>query len=235
MRKFLVVIVLAVLLMVVPNLVFAGYGDKAQMDLQTRLEVSKDNINWLNYDAETNPGNQTLTVSPGDTIYFRLTTDNYGTNQALDTQFEGNFNNPSYIESIDAFNGAANDDIDLDGRPYVLDSIDNMTDTIYFHFDYIEAGDSLSRQSGLSFTQIGGISAKIGSLVPNQAVIMATVQIKNATIPEGVFLLDKLVSRAYADDQATTQVRILVYNPNAAQTSHQSTDPSADPSIYIGK
>lgn len=226
MKKILVIIVLTVLLMVVPNIVFAGYGDKPSVDIQTRLEVSKDNINWINFNSETNAGNQTLTVAPGDTLYFRLTTENFGDQRASGVQFLGSYTNPSYIESLNAFDGA-NDDIDGDGRYYYITSTDQSAGTINFNFDYFEAA---GYEGPYNAQQIGVMGAKLSSTIPDQAEIIVTVTVNAGIIREDAFLFDKLFPRVYADDQGTTQVRILVSNPTATQTSATS-----DPSYRVGK
>jgi len=86
--KKVVFVLMAAVLIALPSFTSAGYSSGGAM-LLTRLEVSKDNTNWVNYLAEENSGDQTLTVLPGDTVYFRLKTWNTGDAPSINITFTG--------------------------------------------------------------------------------------------------------------------------------------------------
>jgi len=207
MKKVLMVLMAAVLV-ALPSFVDAGYGGIGT-NLLTRLEVSKDNATWVNYLAETNSGNQTLTVSPGDTLYFRLKTWNIGNNPASDIEFSATYTNPQYISALDPFSltGAQND---LDGD---VDNVYSLNappsgGTMTFNLNAVA-----KNTTDLAGFESGGVLLKVAAGTPDQTVILATVTITGIRVLG--WWKDLLFPRAYADDAATTQVRIMVSNPPA--------------------
>jgi hypothetical protein len=213
MRKVALVLLLAVSIVVLPKIVFASFnfGDVA---LETRLEVSKDNATWVNYLADSNSGNQTLTVSPGDTLYFRLKTWDTGLTPATNVRYGASFTNPSYIDSLDPFHIGTNDDSDGDGHPYTLTGTPDMTaGTFQFTLDNV-ASSSTETTNDESGAMVAGIDAR----TPDQTVFLVTVQITGIVELSNASWLNNLSPKAYADSQATTQVRILVSNPALVST-----------------
>lgn len=228
MKKIVAFVLVVAAFVIVPSFAFAGFGSGG-VNLQTRLEVSKDNTDWDNYDAEVNPGGQTLTVSPGDTIYFRLKTWDTGGMYAQNVQFNAGYTNPQYIASFDPFHPGTQDDTDGNGRAYVLGATDPIAGTMQFSISRINK--NTSETTGY---EGGEMVAHIASDVPDQAVITATVQIASmAPIPDFNYSSGKV----YADDQATTQARIIISNPPAVTPATPSVTPSITPPypISIGK
>ena len=209
MRKVLIVF-LATVFVALPSFVSAGYSSGGAM-LLTRLEVSKDNTNWVNYLAEENSGDQTLTVLPGDTVYFRLKTWNTGDAPSINITFTGSYTNPGYIDALDPFHPGVHDDLDGDATfYYALTGLPDMTaGTVSFDLDAVANGstDLLNYQSG-------EMVARVAAGTPDQTVMLTTVIITGAS--QVAWWKKLLFPRAYADDSATTQVRILVSNPPAA-------------------
>jgi hypothetical protein len=218
MKKILMILAIVIGVAIIPSFVSAGFSPEgSDYDLRTILEVSKDGITWLNYNAETNSGDQTLTITPGDIVYVRLKTWNVGDTDANNIQFTSSFTNPQYIDSFDAFNGA-NDNLDGDEIYYHYEGVD--TDTGEFQFSLDQALANTTEESGF---QSGAVTMSVDSATPDQAVILVTVQIPT----EQATFLDKLLPRVYADSNATTQVRIIVSNPTPERSS--------DPTQYMGK
>jgi hypothetical protein len=207
MKKLLVIAVLAAALAIIPSLVFAGYDEGDGYELLTRLEVSKDGSTWINYSAETNSGNQTLTVSPGDTIFLRLKTWDIGQSPATNIQFSSTFTNPTNIDAFDPFT-SGNDDSDGDGLLfYSAVSVNINAGTFLFSLDGV-AGNT-NENAGY---QSGTVAARIGANAPNGSITLITVQITDADHPVA-YKINQLFPRAYADEQGATQIRLLVYNP----------------------
>lgn len=206
MKKALFILMAAVLV-ALPSFTSAGFSNGGAT-LLTRLEVSKDGTTWVNYLAETNGGGQTLTVSPGDTIYFRLRTWNAGANPAVNITYTSSYSNPQFIDAWDPFHPGVNDDLDADATFYYsLTGLPNMTaGTVSFDLDAVAPVSS--ETSGF---QSGGMVARVAAGTPDQTVILATVIITGAG--SIAWWKNWLFPRAYADDSATTQVRILVSNP----------------------
>ena len=208
--KKVVFVLMAAVLIALPSFTSAGYSSGGAM-LLTRLEVSKDNTNWVNYLAEENSGDQTLTVLPGDTVYFRLKTWNTGDAPSIDITFTGSYTNPGYIDALDPFHPGVHDDLDGDATfYYALTGLPDMTaGTVSFDLDAVANGstDLLNYQSG-------EMVARVAAGTPDQTVMLTTVIITGAS--QVAWWKKLLFPRAYADDSATTQVRILVSNPPAA-------------------
>jgi len=222
MKKIVAFVLIIAALVILPSFAFAGFNNTRGIVLQTRLEVSKDGTNWDNYVAETDPGNQTLTVSPGDTIFFRLKTWNTSEARGANILYTASYTNPQYIDRLDPFHAGVGDDIDGDGSLYTITDTDPVAGTMHFSLDGVNGGTN--ETSGF---ESGGIAARISADAPDKAVILATVQI---TAASGSFNdYNYFSGRAYADDSATTQVRILISNP--------SVTPSVTPPypISIGK
>jgi len=206
--KKVVIALLAVVFSVFPSIASAGFISGGAT-LLTRLEVSKDNSTWVNYLAETDSGNQTLTVSPGDTIYFRLKTWDTGDTPAINITYSGVYTNPAGMDALSAFDSGSTDDLDGDAILfYGLSGLPDMNaGTLSFYLDGVDNGttDATGFQSG-------GMTGRIAAGTADQTVILATVTITGADL--FIASWEKLLfPRAYADDQATTQVRMLVSNP----------------------
>jgi hypothetical protein len=224
LKKIIAFVLVVVAFVVLPGFVFAGFGIGG-VNMQTRLEVSKDNINWDNYVAETNPGNQTLTVSPGDTIYFRLKTWDIGAATARNVHYNASYTNPQYIASFDPFHVGTQDDTDANGRAYVLGATDPVAGTMQFSISRVDR--NTTETSGF---ESGVMAATISNDVPDQAVISATVQIASMA-PLNDYNYSS--GRVYADDQATTQVRILIARPVVTPSVTPSVTPPYP--ISVGK
>ena len=69
-------------------------------------------------------------------------------------------------------------------------------------------------------------TSTVSSDTPDGTVILVTVAITQAN-PFGVAWLDRLTNRAYADDSATTQARILVQSPPVDRTAAPTLTPTA--------
>lgn len=207
MKKALFILMAAVLV-ALPSFTSAGFSSSGAM-LLTRLEVSKDGTTWVNYLAETNSGGQTLTVSPGDTIYFRLKTWNTGGTPAINIEYSAAYTNPGGVDAFDPFHPGVSDDSDGDAILfYVLNAPPDLTaGTTAFHLDGV--ADSTTETTGF---QSGGMAAHIATSTPDQTVLLATVTITGAD-EFIVWWKNLLFPRALADDAATTQARILVATP----------------------
>lgn len=230
MKKIIVGFLVAVFV-ALPSFVSAGYSaNDGNIILLTRLEVSKDNTNWVNYLAEENSGGQTLTVSPGDTVYLRLKTWNTGISPAVTVQYTGSYTNPQYIDALDPFHAGVYDDLDGDTLFYYgLDSLPDLTaGTMSFHLDGVL--QDTDDQAGY---QGGEIVARVKAETPDQTVILATVQINSTDFV--VWWKRLLFPRAYADDVATTQVRLLVSNPPAAAPATQTLPVTGPDSAFAAE
>ncbi len=213
MKKVALVLLLAVSIIVLPKIVFAAFslGDVA---LETRLEVSKDNTNWINYSADSNSGNQTLTVSPGDTLYFRFNTWDTGLTPATNVSYGASFTNPQYVNALDPFHPGTNDNTDGDLHPYVLTGTPDMTaGTFQFTLSNVAASSTVTTND-----ESGIMVAKVAAATPDQTQIWMTVQISGIVELSDASWLNSLYPKAYADTRATTQVRILVSDPAPVPT-----------------
>jgi len=205
------IVFLAVVFIALPNLASAGYSNGGGALLLTRLEVSKDNSTWVNYLAETNSGGQTLTVSPGDTVYFRLKTWDTGDTPAINITYTASYTNPSYIDALDPFHAGVNDDLDGNDPAsyYALTGLPDATaGTLTFDLDGVAVSSEITGYES------GGMVARVKAGTPDQTVILATVIITGAS-QVGFNWWQRLFAHAYADSSATTQVRLLVSNPPA--------------------
>lgn len=209
--KKIIFALMAAAFVALPSFVSAGYvAGGGNVVINTRLEASADNSTWVNYLAEENSGGQTLTVSPGDTIYLRLKTWNTG-GMPAGVEYTGTFTNPAYLDSPEMFSSGAGAKDDLDGDAtyyYALTSFDTSSGVTLFTLDAIMNGSTVDANY-----QSGGITAQIKSDTPDQTEMLVTVQVTGADAY--ITWWQRLFTHAYADDAATTQVRILVSNPPA--------------------
>jgi hypothetical protein len=217
MKKAAIIIIAVISILGLSQIVGAGFAPEGQeFDLRTRLEVSKDGSNWYNYTAESNPGNQTLTVSPGDTITMRLKTWDVGSEAATNIGYTSSFTNPSYFSAFYTFGDAgANADVDGDATLYYnAGTFDMSGGTFTFTLDGVDHNTTIN-----SGEQSGQVTATIGDDAVDQGVILVTAQITDATEPPVIVgFLDRLFPKALADAQATTQVRMIVSNPQTIIT-----------------
>lgn len=223
MKKMLI-IAGCVLAVILPSIVIAGFTGDQGIDLRTRLEASTDNLAWVNYSGEDNPGNATLNVSAGDTVYIRLKTwDISDLIVATNIEFTGTFTNPQYISSTDFLGTGTNDDLDGDGvKVYSLTSYDEVAGTAVFDLNGISPSSSVDTDF-----DSGGVTITVDSDTPDQTVILATVQITSADELPWISWATNIYDRALADDQATTRVRILVNNPTPTPTPTSTTTTTA--------
>jgi len=86
------------------------------VDLKIKLEASIDNgLTWHNYSGTTNPKGESITASPGDTVFIRLKTWNENaTHTATNVQLLGAYTNTKYIAS----GSCTNTDQDGNGTEY---------------------------------------------------------------------------------------------------------------------
>jgi hypothetical protein len=237
MKKLLVIIFASlVLATALPlYLVYAGFGQEgAFINVKARLEVSKDNVNWVNYEAEDDSGSGTLTVSPGDTIYFRLKTWNTGTHSVANVAYAAAFTNQQYLIDSVMFTGSGGGSGDLgdDGDPangYSMtgEGYNSETGIATFELSGVAADSTIT-----SGYQSGGITSQIATGTPDQTIITAAVTISDAVDLE-IGWLNNIVSRAYADEFGTTTIGIIVSNPavanNTADQSIVQTLPATGP------
>ncbi|MDD5606776.1 MAG: hypothetical protein PHN37_02875 [Candidatus Pacebacteria bacterium] len=183
-----------------------------------RIDVSKDGGNtWYNYMADENPGNQTLTVSPGDTLIFRGTSWNAG---ALDAgvAFEGIITNTEYIDTFNAFEGG-NEDVDGTGAFYTLNGINVVNDSMIMAIGLETHLDTTKDEND---PELGSITLTLTDNIPDQTVITGTFELLGA-VP---YLVFNPFSTAYAQGAlAESTVRILVENPEVEAEVQQEDTP----------
>jgi len=213
--KKVLIVLASVLAVVLPTWVIAGFTGDLGVDLHTRLEGSSDNSTWLNYTAEDNPGDATLSVSAGDTVYLRLKTwDTSDTIVANSIVYSGTFTNPQYVNTPDFLGTGTNDDLDGDGvLLYSLTSYDSGSGSAVFGLNGIYPSSTVDTDY-----ESGGITFTTDPDTPDQTVILATVQITSAEEELWISRAPRITDRALADDPSTTRVRILVNNPTATPT-----------------
>ncbi len=215
MKKVFIVVMLGMLCSLIPLGVFAGYSGTGDFELRTKLEVSKPGSDWMNYTAEDNPGNQTLSVNAGDTVTFRLKVWDVTSTAAQDIALATTVTNPQYIETANIFDGSSTTDEDLDGDTldYSVTSFDSTAGTGTFALDAVAA--SGSENTGF---ESGTYTTKISGSTPDQTLIEVTITL---TAANNLRFLSRssLLDRAFADDLGTTKVRILVQNPTPTATA----------------
>lgn len=223
LKKILVLIIALELVLIIPlYFVRAGYVPLPGIEIQSRLEVSSDNTNWVNYVAEDNSGNQTLTVTPGSTIYFRIKAWNTGDANAGMVNMSSTFTNPSYLTNSSFLSTSEEQDLDGDSTPYLPSPFGYVAETGTADFTLLFAQANSTVDSNF---QSSTMAFQTSASTPEQTVILATIQVTSA----GPWLvwLDKLVNRAHADANGTSQARILVANPAATPTSTPTPTSSA--------
>jgi hypothetical protein len=206
MKKLLVALIMGLALIVAPSFVSAGFIGLGNFDLRTRLEVSRDQIYWYNYNAETNPSGGVLNALAGDTLYFRFKSWNVGLLGAVDVAFSGTVDGTEYFEAFDPFEGGivgTNPDLDGDAKDYNFVSADLEEGTFEFSIESLSA--NTWEASG---SQNGIMVANLDAAAPSDTEITVTVQIDSAT-DEAVFN-NLWLPRAYADEQATSVVKIAI-------------------------
>lgn len=92
------------LLVFVPSVALASITDTIEgevdltYDITIRLDVSKDNgATWHNYDAEENPGEETLTINGGDELLFKIQLWNSGNAPVANIIIENTVSQPDYL------------------------------------------------------------------------------------------------------------------------------------------
>lgn len=223
MRKVIITLA-AIALAVMPTFASAVFINSGAI-LLTRLEVSKDEVTWVNYLAETSSGNETFTVSPGDTVYFRLKTWDTGNAPAVNVTYSASYTNPQYIDALDPFHAGNQDNLDGDIFHYALSGLpDTTAGTLQFTLDAVA-----NNSSDTANFESGGIVARVAAGTPDQTVILATIQITGSSLVTINWWENLLFSHAYADSSATTQARILVSNPPVATTPAVTALPATGP------
>ena len=201
--------------------VYAGYVEEGEsFEVKSRLEVSSDNATWVNYSAEENSGNETLTVAPGGNIYWRIKTWNSGEATAGATTFNGTFVNGRFIQDLSLFScDDSIGDCNLDAAdPSGIYTVTEELNANTFSFAIPSISQGTTVDEGF---ESGGFSATIAADTPDQSEVTLTVTIAGSE--QFISLLDRIVSRAHADELATTTVRILVQAPAAAATATATT------------
>lgn len=217
-RKILVLFIALELVLLVPlYFVQAGYTD-AGINLKTRLEVSSDNVNWVNYLAEDKSGSETLTVAPGSTIYFRLKTWNSDADNTGFVNLNSTFTNPAYLTNTVFFATGGAEDLDGDSTPYLPGPLGYVAETGSGDATLLGVGGNSTADTNF---QSGGMTFQISSSTPEQTVILATTQITSAS-PLFVWI-DRVINRAYADSNGTSQARVLVATSTPAATLTPTT------------
>lgn len=134
-----------------------------------RVLVSKDGTNWINYynTNSENPTGQTLTVNPGDKIYFKGEVWNAGETDVNPGIFAC-IKNAKYLQDIGAFdNASGDDDLDNDGIHY--DVMANIVTEEYVAMP-LQFSAPLTVDPVVG-TQSGMIEATVKSDVPPNTVI----------------------------------------------------------------
>lgn len=140
-----------------------------------RVLVSKDGTNWLNYSNSNSesPTGQTLTVNPGDKIYFKGEVWNAGETD-INPLIIAYIKNAKYLQDIGAFDNAeGDDDLDNDGINYMVLGTDTTDEYVVMGLAFsvpLTAVPPVGTQSGM-------IQATVKSDVPPNTLI------------EGVFVL----------------------------------------------
>ena len=224
MKKWLIAVFAGVFFALVPLGVLAGYPG-TNIELLTRLEVTKDGSSWYNYSVETNSGGQTLDINAGDTVTFKVKMWNTGSSNATSVSLAVNSTNSQYVETANIFDGSAasNADLDVDGHIYTLTGFTPSAGTATLGQDYVAAG---TVETGDTNKESGTYTTKISSSTPDQTLITVTMTV---TAAEEQRMVGGLLDRAFADSSGTTVVRILVHNTSgvAQTTALPSTGKSA--------
>jgi hypothetical protein len=172
------------------------------------LEATNDDLyNYSDYSANPEMAGglgETLTASPGDNLTFLGLTRVEG-NTSINPIFGVSFTNAEYLENLDIF-GSGMGDLDLDTNA----------------FEY-SSPEAIILSNGLDTTmdaEIGSISARIKSDVPDQTVITGTFYVvgPDAERIAGVFDLDKAKAEG-EDTYLSSTVRIVVNNPATPATT----------------
>jgi len=215
MKKVFVIFALSVLCSTIPLGVFAGYSGGGDFELRSKLEVSKPGSDWMNYTAEDNPGNQTLSANAGDTVTFRLKVWDVTTTAAQNIVLASTITNPQYIETANIFDGTSTTNQDLDGDTvdYSVTSMNSTTGIGTFALEAVQASSS----ENANF-ESGTYTTKISGSTPDQTLIEVTITL---TAADELRMIGKnnLLDKAYADEFGTTRVRILVQNPTTTTTT----------------
>lgn len=228
MKKFLIVLALGILCSMLPLGAFAGYSGSGDFELRTKLEVSKPGSDWMNYLAEDNPGNQTLSVNAGDTVTFRLKVWDVTATSAQNVVLSSTITNPQYIETANIFDGSSttNNDLDGDTAVYSLTAFDPAAGTGTFGLQAVMGNSS----ENANF-ESGTYTTKISSSAPDQTLIEVTITLTAANELR-IINRSNLINRAYADEFGTTKVRILVQNPTTATTVLPATGEKSQPNNF---
>jgi hypothetical protein len=202
------IILAAALVLTVFCLSFVPFRTKANItgggvDAGAKLEVSKDGgATWYNYTADSNPGNQTLTAKPGDTLTFRGKVWNEGVNTAVNLTLSGIIDHPEYFDMTGAF---YDDDEDRDLVPYAGTIGENIITLSEIHYN--SANENFHYEGGT-------FQATLKNDVPDQTVITGTFEIKNISVivynQPGFNVVPKTL--AQFSGQAVSTVRILADN-----------------------
>lgn len=204
-----------ILVLIVASLTFIPFKTKANiigggLDIGARAEVSKDNgATWYNFSADSNPGGQTLVVSPGDTLLFRGKVWNGGESDGVNLVFNAIIDHPEYLEGSVAF---YDDDEDRNGVHYT--GYINGTVTL----PSVSHGTNENVPGGY---ESGTFQVNVRSDAPDQGVIEGIFEVIQIGLPTGAkekSFLDNLIPRAYAQmGTARATVKILISN-NLPQT-----------------
>lgn len=199
----------------------AVYDGGGGLAVGTKVTVSKDGTNFYNYTADENPGGQTLYVSPGDTLTFRGTVWNAGTIDSVPS-FQGIITNAQYFDSFDAFEGG-NDDIDGSGSYYVLNDSNIVNGSMVMDIGIWSHLDNTKDEEN---PEIGQITARLKSDIPDQTVIQGTFSLVGAA-PYLTFNPFPIAHAQGVLDESV--VRIVVQNPSGATAPTITTLPQTGP------
>lgn len=214
MKKILTTVFL--LAIIAPRLTFAHLHEFNQFEQEynigTRVEVSKDGgSSWASFDSSDATGlgeGQTLVVSPGDILIFKVRVWNEGYDNALNVVGVGTRENFTFLSDI----SGVFDNPDEDGDS--TDITGGGVDTI--NIDILASGGSAS-----SGYQSATFTGKVKSDIPDGTVVKVHYEITSADFPEilnfspSVFWAF-LIPVVHADDDGTavTEARAIANNPH---------------------
>lgn len=207
---------LMVIVFFIPVVATAVYNDGGGTILGVKMEVCKKAVceesDWVTYETDGSGPQTSLLASPGDTIKFRASSWNEGTNDVNPT-YNALITNAAVFSDISAFEGV-NDDADNNGNFYSL--IDGQTTGNDYSME-INIENDLYTTSNASNPEVGEITAKVRTDydIPDQAQVDITFNI-NAATP--LLAKNPFLNFAHAAGLTESKARIIISNPDAPAT-----------------
>ncbi|RJO60257.1 hypothetical protein C4544_05810 [candidate division WS5 bacterium] len=199
----------------IPVVATAVYNDGNGTILGVKMEVCKKAVceesDWVTYETDGSGPQNTLLVSPGDTIKFRASSWNEGTNDVNPT-YNALITNAAVFSDISAFEGV-NDDVDNNGNFYSL--IDGQT-TGNDYAMAIDIENDLFTTSNADNPEVGELSATVRTDydIPDQTAVDVTFNIVAA---DPLLAKIPLIGKAYAAGLTESKAKIIISNPDNTQ------------------